>query len=77
MNSFHLCEHPYWVLNRKKKKKNAFISPMVKENYLIELIKNSFEDTIHEVIYIDIANPENNPVRIVRLLLTGGSFYYK
>lgn len=50
---------------------------MVKENYLIELIKNSLEDTIHEVIYIDIANPENNPVRIVRLWLTGGSFYYK
>ena len=46
-----------------KEEKNAFISPMAKENYLIKLIKNSFEETVREVIYIDIANPANNPVR--------------
>lgn len=33
-----------WALKRKE----AFISPVVKENYLVKLIQKSFEETIHE-----------------------------
>lgn len=48
-----------WALRRK----DAFISSTAKENYLVELIKNSYEEASYEMVYIHITNPENGPVR--------------
>lgn len=71
INSFHLCEHSYWTLKRR----DAFISPVVKENYLMKLIKNSFVETIYETVYIHIAHPENSPVQSVPIwIIVNGRF---
>lgn len=55
-----------WALKRKE----AFISPVVKENYLVKLIQKSFEETIHERAYIHITNPENGPIRSCPILIS-------
>lgn len=54
-----------WFLKRQ----DAFISPMVKENYLVKLIKKSFEEIIYEIAYISTANSENGPVGCGPLLV--------